>query len=219
MHDKPLSKLAGHLLNRRAGASRPARHRVAPDAFGLEEAKVLRFTDGTLDAAGEQRLAEEVAEILPLNWSLTYRGKERLHAVVEHLGGESGLLRWLDRHPGLPRLTARLVALTSTLDRYSEDADVVEALCSLRAQNPPPAELEGVLPPDTDAETLSAVSYRIEELLFERHPQDAARLALAATDWLRNIARQATSASGQVGEMGDLMAHLHRDIDEAGAET
>ncbi|GAA0909992.1 hypothetical protein [Streptomyces thermoalcalitolerans] len=219
MHDKPLSELAGHLLNRRAGASRPARHHVAPDRFGLDEEKVLRFTDGTLDAAEEQRLAEEVAELLPLNWSLTYRGKERLHAVVEHLGGESELLRWLDRHPGPPRLTARLVALTSTLDRYSEDADVVEALRSLRAESPLPAELEGVLPPDTDAETLSAVSYRIEELLFERHPQGAARLALAATDWVRDAARRAPSASAQVGELGDLMAHLHQDISEADAKV
>lgn len=215
MHDKPLSKLAGHLLNRRASASRPARHHVDPDTFGLEEGKVLRFTEGSLDTAEEQRLAEEVAEVLPLNWSLSYRAKERLHTVTEHLGGEAELLQWLDRHPGPPRLIARLVALTSNLDRYSEDAEVVEALRSSRAEHLLPAELEGILPPETDEGTLSAISYHIEELLFERQPQEAARLALATTDWLRDAARRATSASSQVSEMGDLMTHLHQDISEA----
>ncbi|WP_043494050.1 hypothetical protein [Streptomyces viridosporus] len=217
MHDKPLSKLAGHLLHRRPGASRPTRHRVGPDTFGLDEERVLRFADGTLDPAQEPRLAEEVAEVLPLGWSLSPRAKERLYTVTEHLGGEPRLLEWLDRHPGLPRLTARLVVLTGILDRYSDDAGVVEALRSSRAEEPLPAGLEGVLPPETDEETLSDISYRIDELLFERHPQDAARLALATTDWLRSAARRAAPSSPGTGEMGDLMDHLHKDISEAGA--
>jgi hypothetical protein len=37
VHDKPLSNLVGDLLRRRPGAS----HRVGPDAFGLDEEKVL----------------------------------------------------------------------------------------------------------------------------------------------------------------------------------
>ncbi|MFI8306423.1 hypothetical protein ACIF80_23875 [Streptomyces sp. NPDC085927] len=217
MHDKPLSKLAGHLLRRLPDASHPTRHRVGPDTFGLDEEKVLRFAEGRLDPAEEPRLAEEVAEVLPLGWSLSPRAKERLHTVTEHLGGERQLLEWLDRHPGLPRLTARLVALMGTLDRYSDDAEVVEALRSSRAEDPFPAGLENVLPPGTSEETLSDISYRIDELLFERHTQDATRLALATTDWLRDAAQRFAPSSDGVSEMRDLMAHLHKDISEAGA--
>lgn len=217
MHDKPLSTLAGHLLRRRPGASHPTRHHVGPDAFGLDEDKVLRFEDDDLDPAEERRLAEEVSEILPLGWSLTPRAKERLNTVVEHLGGEPQLLQWLDGHPGLPRLTARLFALMGNLDRYSDEADVVEALNSSRAQTPLPAGLEGILPPETGEETLSDIAYHIDGFLSDRHTQDATRLALATTDWLRHTARQVTSASPTVREMSDLMAHLHRDISEADA--
>ncbi|MDX2622758.1 hypothetical protein PV356_25060 [Streptomyces sp. WI03-5b] len=217
MHDKPLSKIAGHLLHRRAGASRPARERIGPDTLGLDEAKVLRFADGTLAPAEEARLAEEVAEILPLGWSLQPRAKERLHTVSEHLGGERAVLEWLDRHPGLPRLTARLVALEGNLDRFSEDPAVIEALRAARAERPLPRELEGVLPPATSEETLSDISYRIDELLFDRHVEEAARLALTTADWLRNAARQAPSPSPAVRELAEVMAHSHQDISEAGA--
>ncbi|MET9988756.1 hypothetical protein ABZ061_04200 [Streptomyces mutabilis] len=213
MHHKPLSNFAGHLLHRRS--SRPARQRVGPDTMGLDEEKVLRFADGALDPADESRLAEEVAEVLPLGWSLSPRAKERLYTVTRHLGGEPQLLEWLDRHPGLPRLTARLVALTGNLDRCGEFPDVVEALRSSRAEDPFPAGLEGVLPPETDEATLSEVSYHIDELLFDRRPQDAARLALATTDWLRAAAGRAADPSPGVSEMGELMGHLHRDIGEA----
>ncbi|MFC1228966.1 hypothetical protein ACIGW5_03060 [Streptomyces prasinus] len=217
MHDKPLSQLAGHLLRRLPGASHPARRRVGPDRFGLDEEKVLRFTEDRLDPAEEPRLAQEVAEVLPLGWSLSPRAKERLHAVTEHLGGERRLLEWLDRHPGLPRLTARLVVLMGTLDRYSDDAEVVEALRASRAEDPFPAGLENVLPPGTSEETLGDISYRIDELLFDRHTQDATRLALATTDWLRDAARRSAPSSAGISEMRDLMTHLHQDISEADA--
>ncbi|MFE9940783.1 hypothetical protein [Streptomyces hirsutus] len=57
MHDKPLSKLAGHLLRRLPGASHPTRHRVGPDTFSLDEERVLRFAEDRLDPAEESRLA------------------------------------------------------------------------------------------------------------------------------------------------------------------
>ncbi|MFC9111955.1 hypothetical protein ACFTWN_01295 [Streptomyces sp. NPDC057092] len=215
MHDKSLSKIAGHLLHRRAGASRPARDRVGPDTVGLDDGLALRFADDRVDPAEEARLAEEVAEILPLGWSLTTKAKEQLHTVSEHLGGEAGLLDWLDRHPGLPRLTARLQVLTGSLDRYSEDTAVVEILRSSRAEEPLPEELRGILPPETDDETLSDISYRIDELLFDRNTQEAARLALATTGWLRDAVRRTAAPAPDIEEMGDLMAHLHQDISEA----
>ncbi|WP_431986543.1 hypothetical protein [Streptomyces griseoflavus] len=217
MHDKPLSKFVGRLLHRRPGASRPAQERVGPDTYGLDEEKVLRFAEDGLDPEEENRLAEEVAEVLPLGWSLSPRAKERLYTVSSHLGGEPQLLAWLDRHPGLPRLIARLTALTGNLDRYSDDPSVVEALRAARAAEPLPAALDGTLPPGTDEETLSDIAYRIDKLLFEQRTEDAARVALATTDWLRAAARRASPASPAVEEMAEFMGHLHEDIRQADA--
>jgi hypothetical protein len=87
VHDKPLSNLAGDLLRRRPGASHRPRHRVGPDAFGLDEEKVLGFVDGALDPAQESRLAEEVAEVLPLDWSLSPRARENLSQVTPSRAG------------------------------------------------------------------------------------------------------------------------------------
>lgn len=216
MHDKPLSNLVGDLLRRRPGASHRTRHRVGPDTFGLDEEKVLGFVDGVLDPADETRLAEEVAEVLPLDWSLSPKARERLSQVTDCVGGERQLLQWLDRHPGLPRLTARLFVLTNNLDQYSDDTAVIEALRSSRAQEPTPAGLEGILPPETSEETLTAIAYHIHELLCERHAQDARRLALATTDWLRHATEQAAPSSPGISEVRDLMGHLHKDISEAG---
>ncbi|MFH9331632.1 hypothetical protein ACH4KU_21920 [Streptomyces althioticus] len=217
MHDKPLSKFTGRLVRRRPGVSRPAPERVGPDTYGLDEDKTLRFAADRLGPEEEQRLAEEVAELLPLGWSLSPRAKERLYTVSSHLGGEPQLLDWLDRHPGLPRLTARLTAMTGNLDRYSDDPSVVEAVRAARAEGALPAELEELLPPQTDEETLSDLAYRIDSLLFERRTGDAARLALTAADWLRTAARQAPSRSPMLDEMAEFMAHLHEDVRQAGA--
>lgn len=217
MHEKPLGKLVDDLLRRRPDDSRPARQRVGPDAFGLDEGLVLGFVEGESNPADEARLAEEVAEALPLSWSLSTRAKERLSHISRRLGGERQLLEWLDEHPGLPRLTARLFALTGNLDRYSDSAPVVEALRSSRAEAPPPAELRDILPPDSSEETLGDIAYRIDELLFDRRRQEATQLALATTRWLREVAERAAPSSPEVSEMGDVMGHLHTDIREAGA--
>jgi hypothetical protein len=216
VHDKPLSNLVGDLLRRRPGASHRDRHRVGPDTFGLDEEKVLGFVDDALDPAQETRLAEEVAEVLPLDWSLSPKARENLSQVTDRVGGERQLLQWLDRHPGLPRLTARLFVLTNNLDQYSDDTAVVEALRSSRARQPTPAGLEGVLPPETSEEPLTAIAYHIHKLLGERHAQDARRLALATTDWLRDATEQAAPSSPGISDERDLMVHQHRDISEAG---
>ncbi len=138
MHDKPLSTIAGRLLHRRTSSSRPARDRTGTETLGLDERAILLFAEDALPPEEEAQLAEEVAAALPLGWSLQPRAKEMLHTLSEHLGGEPGLLQWLDRHPGVPRLTARLVALMGNLDTFGEDRGVVEALRSSRAEKPLP---------------------------------------------------------------------------------
>ncbi|MGN0119837.1 MAG: hypothetical protein ACI39M_20405 [Streptomyces albidoflavus] len=43
-------------------------------------------------------------------------------------------MTWLDRFPGLPRLTARLYVLMGLLDRYGEESAVIDALRESRAK-------------------------------------------------------------------------------------
>ncbi|MDH6228223.1 hypothetical protein [Streptomyces sp. MJP52] len=219
MHDKPLSRITGRPRHRRPGAPNAPGGGAGPDGFGLDEDKVEGFTAGTLGPEDEARLAEEVAALLPLRWSLSPRAEELLSQVNDRLGGNRRLMEWLDGHPGLPRLTARLVVLTENLDRFGENGAVVDAVRAHRGRSPLPAELRDVLPPDTDEATLSAIAHRVEELLGERRAQDATRLALATTDWLGGVARDAAPDSPEVAETGELMSHLHADIAQAAAAS
>lgn len=213
MHAKPLGRIAGELLHRRPGGRRSG-DPVGPDAFGLDAEKVGGFTAGTLDGPAETRFAEEVALVLPLSWSLTPRAEERLSEVGRHLGGRRQLLEWLDRHPGLPRLTARLFALMDNLDHFSERPAVIEAVGALRDRGAPPAELRDVLPPETTEETLADVAQRIEELLGRQEAPEAARVALATAGWLRG-AGDAAPGSPEAAEMSEVMSRLRTDIAEA----
>ncbi|WP_151772322.1 hypothetical protein [Streptomyces abyssomicinicus] len=215
MHAKPLSRITGSLRHRRPRAPGAHGDGQGPDAFGLDEDKVEGFTAGTLGPEDEARLAEQVAAVLPLRWSLTPRAEERLSQVNDRLGGNRRLMEWLDGHPGLPRLTARLVVLTENLDHFGENAAVVDAVRAYRGRSPLPAGLRDVLPPDTDEATLSGIAQRVEELLGERRTQDATRLALTTTEWLGGVARGAAPDSPEVTEMSELMSHLHTDIARA----
>jgi hypothetical protein len=219
MHDKPLSRITGVLRRRRSGDAGASGGGAGPDAFGLDEDLVEGFAAGALGPEDEARLAEEVAALLPLRWSLSPRAEERLSQVNDRLGGYRRLLEWLDTHPGPPRLTARLVVLTENLDHFGENAAVVEALRVYRGRSPLPAGLRDVLPPDTGAETLSDIAQRIEELLGERRAQDATRLALTTTDWLGGLARSAAPDSPEVEQTSELMSHLHTDITRAAEES
>ncbi|MEU3558285.1 hypothetical protein [Streptomyces fragilis] len=218
MHDKPLSRVTGR-LRRRRGDAHAARGGTGPDAFGLDEDKANRFAAGTLGPEDEARLAEEVAALLPRRWSLSPRAKELLSQVNDRVGGHRRLLEWLDGHPGLPRLTARLLALTENLDHFGENTAVVDAVRAHRGRSPLPAELRDVLPPATDEETLPDIAQRLEQLLGDRRTQDATRLALATTDWLGNLARGVAPDSPEVTEMSELMLHLHTDVDRAAATS
>jgi hypothetical protein len=219
MHEKPLSGITGRVPHRHARL-RHDRKGTGPDGFGLDEGKVEGFAAGTLTSEDEARLAEEVAALLPLSWSLSPRAAERLSQVGERVGGgRRGLLEWLDAHPGAPRLTARLLALVDNLDRFSENTAVVDALRAHRERTSAPAELRDVLPPETNEESLADIAQRIEELLGEHRAPDATRLALAATEWLRGLAQDAAPDSPEAARMSELMAHLHTDITAADAAS
>ncbi|MET9902854.1 hypothetical protein [Streptomyces sp. NPDC006446] len=214
MHDKPLLKSVGELLRRPHGSSHRTRQ-AGPEGFALDVSKVAGFTSGTLGPEDEAALADEVAQLLPHHWDLPTKSVEALTPLVDHLGGEQELMAWLDRHPGRPRLTARIYVLLGHLDQYSEDPAVLAAVRHARAQDPYPVRLRGYLTPETNDETLGGLAYRIEELLGDNREQDAIALALATADWLRSAAQNAESPNADVREMGELMDHMHQDISEA----
>ncbi|MFE1292411.1 hypothetical protein [Streptomyces sp. NPDC058751] len=215
----PLLKSVGELLRRRHGSSSRDRQVALPDGFTLDSAKVSGFTTGTLGAEDEASLADEIARLLPHHWDLPTKSVEALTPVVDHLGGQQQLMAWLDHHPGRPRLIARIYVLLGHLDRYGEDPAVLEAVRHARAQDPFPVGLRGYLVPETNAETLGSLAFRVEELLGDDRVEDAVALALATADWLRGAAENAESPSADVREMGELMGHVHRDISEAAARS
>lgn len=219
MHDMPLLKSVGELLRRRHGSASRESRPALPDGFTLDSAQVSAFAAGTLDAEGEAALADDIARMLPHHWDLPTKSVEALTPVVDHLGGQQQLMAWLDRHPGRPRLIARIYVLLGHLDQYSEDPAVLEAVRHARAQDPFPVALRGYLTPDTNAETLGSLAFRVEELLGDDRVDDAVALALAIADWLHGAAEKAESPSADVREMGELMGHLHRDISEAAARS
>ncbi|WP_250403310.1 hypothetical protein [Streptomyces cellostaticus] len=214
MHDKPLRRIADELTRRRPHSSHGARETVGPDRFGIDLDRAARFVDGTLGADDEARLAEEVAELLPLCWNLPNKAVETLTPIIDHLGGQRELMAWLDGHEGRPRLTARIFVLLGLLDRYTDDAAVLDTMRAARARDPFPAGLRGELLPETDEETLSSLAYRIEKRLADDE-KEAVALSLATTGWLRRIADDADDPDPSVRELGSLMAHVQQDIGEA----
>ncbi|MFD8733656.1 hypothetical protein ACFV06_01935 [Streptomyces sp. NPDC059618] len=218
MHDKPLLKSVGELLRRRHGPARAA-GRSGQEGFALDSAMVSDFIAGTLGSQDEERLAGDVAEMLPHHWDLPTKSVEALTPLMDHFGSQQKLMAWLDDHPGRPRLTARIYVLLGHLDQYSEDHAVLAAVRHARAQDPYPDGLRGYLTPDTNDATLGGLASRIEELLGDNREKDATALALATADWLRRAAQNAEAPDADVREMGELMGHMHQDISEAAPST
>jgi hypothetical protein len=66
------------------------------------------FVEGRLDPAGEATLADQVAQAVPCHWAAPNPIVAALDRLRRHLAGDAGLFRWLDRHPGRPRVVARI---------------------------------------------------------------------------------------------------------------
>ncbi|MFI1166988.1 hypothetical protein ACH4UM_26155 [Streptomyces sp. NPDC020801] len=214
-----MSKIANELLRLRHDSSRTSQARSAPSGFGLDVALVGAFVAGTLDPQSEAALADQMAQLLPFHGVLPNSTTESMAQVIDHLGGQRELMAWLDRHPGPPRLTARLYVLMGLLDEFSERPAVVTALRESREQTPYPPGLKGHLVPETDDETLGGLACKIEELLGDGRKEDAVELALAAASWLHQVSPRAEQLDPGVGDMGDLMDHVRQDIRTAAAEA
>ncbi|MFI0028174.1 hypothetical protein ACH4M8_02435 [Streptomyces albidoflavus] len=127
-------------------------------------------------------------------------------------------MTWLDRFPGLPRLTARLYVLMGLPDRYGEESAVIDALRESRAKSPVPPGLQAHVVPDTGPGTLSGLSYEIEELLGDGEPRKAVDLARATAAWLREVAPRAGELDPRYADLGEVVEHSEKDIEEAAAE-
>ncbi|MDF3300254.1 hypothetical protein [Streptomyces tropicalis] len=220
MREKPLSRIENELLRLRRHLSSATEHPQVPAGFAVNRALVSGLVAGDLSEPQEAELAGEVARALPFHWSQFNTEAEVMSELTDHLGGRQELVSWLDRFPGAPRLVARLYVLMGLLDRFSEEAPVVTALREFREGTPYPAGLQGYLLPETDDGTLAELAFRIERLLGDGERERAVALALSTAECLERVAPRAAEIDpGAAGDLGELMEHSRKDIQEAVSET
>ncbi|WP_028801266.1 hypothetical protein [Streptomyces sp. 142MFCol3.1] len=215
MREKPLSKIGKELTRLRHEVSHATARRSAPEGFGLDRALVSGLVSDSLSPQDEATLAKQVAQLLPFHWAQSNTLAVTMTEIVDHLGGHRELMAWLDRFPGLPRLTARLYVLLGLLDQYSEEHAVVRAFREYREHTPYPPGLRGYLVPQTDDSTLAGLAFRIEELLGDGEVTESVDLALATATCVEQIAPRAEELDATVGDMGAVMEHMVKDLREA----
>jgi hypothetical protein len=187
--------------------------------FTLDRVLVKEFIDGTLDPRGEAALAEQVAGVLPFHEELHHSMAADLLRVIDHLGGDAQLLRWLDRHPGRPRLIGRIFSVVGVLDNCSANPAVVNALREYRERIPAPPGLERYIPPHTDDDTLASLAYRIETLLRDEEADEAVRASVAAVDVLRDVVATAALSDPELRELVTTSVDLRRAVLEAAQQA
>ncbi|MEW2083260.1 hypothetical protein [Streptomyces sp. NPDC005283] len=218
MRNRTLSKIGTKLLRLRHDSSQTSQDRTAPADYGLDRGQVDAFVAGTLDAEGEAALAHQVARLLPFHWTWPNRVAEGMTQIIDHFGDQRELMAWLERHPGLPRLVARLYVFMGLLDWYSAVPAVVTAMREYRERTPYPPGLEPYLVPATDDDTLASIAFKIEKLLGEERTQEAVELALATAAWLQQIAPRVRELTPEIGDLGELMEQASQDVRAAAAD-
>ncbi|MFJ5530810.1 hypothetical protein [Streptomyces sp. NPDC093261] len=218
MREKLLGKIEEELLRLRHDVAHSAKDRSTPVGFGIDVALLSGFVSDTLSPEQEAELARQVASLLPYHWAQSNTYAAAISQVAHHLGGQRELVVWLDRFPGLPRLVARMFVFMGLLDQLSGNPAVVTALREFRERTPYPAGLRGYLVPETDDETIASIAFRIEELLGEGEKDKAVELALAMAECLRQVAPRAKEIDPGLHDLGELMDHSRRDLQEAAAE-
>jgi hypothetical protein len=156
-----------------------------------------------------------VATVLPWHATLPPDIAGHVTRLVRHLGGDDALLKWLDEHPGRPRVAARLYQLVGLLDGISGSSAVITALRELRERTPYPPGLEGYLVPDTDSATLASLAQQIEALLGDDRPDDAVALSLATIAALRDVVPRAVELDPGLHGLDELVDQVRRGIEEA----
>ncbi|MFF7206562.1 hypothetical protein [Streptomyces sp. NPDC008141] len=214
-----MSKIGTQLLRLRHDSSHSSQDRAAPADYALDHRQVAEFVVGTLDAEGETALAHQVARLLPFHWTWPNRVVEAMSQLMDHFGDQRELMAWLDRHPGQPRLVARLYVFMGLLDWYSAAPAVVTAMREYRERTPYPPGLKPYLVPATDDSTLASIAFKVEKLLSEERTREAVELAIATAAWLQQVAPRARELTPDVGDLDELMEQARQDIKAAAADT
>ncbi|MGV9656182.1 hypothetical protein ACWDR5_04265 [Streptomyces koyangensis] len=95
---------------------------------------------------------------------------------------------------------------------------MIDALRESRAKTPVPPGLQDHVVPDTGPGTLAGLSCEIEELLGDGEPRKAVGLARATAAWLREVAPRAGELDHRCADLGEVVEHGEKDIEEAAAE-
>jgi hypothetical protein len=186
--------------------------------FRLDPELIDAVVRGEADRQADSALADAVATVLPWHAHLPPEMAGHLNKLIRHLGGDDELLRWLDEHPGRPRLVARVYRLVGILDGLSGSSAVVTALRELRERTRYPA-LDPYLPPDTDSGTLASLAQAIESLLGDGRDGDAAAVSLATTEMLTDLAHRAAELDPGMCGLPDRLDPLRRELEEAARPT
>ena len=183
--------------------------------FRLEPELIDAVVRGEADPRTDVALADAVATVLPWHAELPPEMAGHLKRLIRHFGGDDELLRWLDEHPGRPRVAARAYHLVGLLDGISGSSAVVTALRELRERNPYPPGLDRYLPPDTDSGSLGSLAQHIESLLGDGRDGDAVALSLATIEMLTDVAPRAVELAPELGGLEEYLEQLRRELEEA----
>jgi hypothetical protein len=183
--------------------------------FRLDPELIDAVVGGGADRRAAAALADEVATVLPWHAELPPEIAGHLKPLIQHLGGDDALLRWLDEHPGHPRVVARAYRLVGLLDGISGSSAIVTALRELRERNPDPPGLERYLPPDTDSSSLAALAEHVETLLGEGRDGAAVALSLATIAMLKDLAPRAVELDPSLAGLEEYLEQLRCELEEA----
>jgi hypothetical protein len=183
--------------------------------FRLDPELLDAVVAGVADERASAALADQVATVLPWHTAVPNELAGQLTRLIDHLGGDDALLRWLDGYPGRPRLVARAYRLVGLLDQISAAEPVITALREFRDRTRYPPGLVGILPPDTDSGTLASVAQQIEGLLADDRPDDAVSAALATIAMLREVAPRAAELDPRHGALDLMLDQLRRELEAA----
>ncbi|WP_345122172.1 hypothetical protein [Dactylosporangium darangshiense] len=183
---------------------------------GLDLGAMEEHLAGRLDSGGQAALAGQVAWLIGQPGPPPTPIAGALARIMEHAGGDEGLIAWLDQYPGRPRLVVRILQLVGLLDRFGDQRTVVFALDGLRTDGRFPPLLADRLPPTTDEATLACLAGEIKLMLAgdERTLAHAGRVAHAAAEMLAAIGPGVSRVPG-VTDLGELAEASRRDLAEA----
>jgi hypothetical protein len=196
--------------------------------WDLDQELVDALVADRLDVGGQAVLAEQVARVLPVHWVAPGPVVTALSQLVDKLGSERELFGWLERHPGRPRLVARLYVVIGMLDQISDDPAVLTALRELRRRVPYPPGLAGYLVPDTDDGTLAELSARIEAILAgqpaptegpgageisdDDRADEAFRVSVAALAMLEEVAPRVGELDRDLYALGGIAEQVRQEL-------